>query len=97
MRPKVTVENITDSGVSRQVLTYAVVTGSGEVVSRRLGDVTTVTRGTKPASDFELRETTKDDMVNGTFVLRLPKDVEWATGTTVELNGTALSSICFWR
>ena len=92
---KVTIENITNSGVSRQVLTYAVVTGSGEVVSRRLGDVTTVTRGTKPASDFELRETTKDAMVNGTFVLRLPKDVEWATGTTVELNGTALALSAF--
>lgn len=88
---KVTIENVTNSGVSRQVLTYAVVTGSGEVVSRRLGDDTTVTRGTKPASDFELRETTKDAMVDGTFVLRLPKDVEWAAGTTVKLNGATLS------
>ena len=95
---KVTIENVTNSGVSRQVLTYAVVTGSGEVVSRRLGDVTTVTRGTKPASDFELRETTKDamsDATTGTFVLRLPKDVEWATGTTVKLNGTALAVSAF--
>ena len=95
---KVTIENITNSGVSRQVLTYAVVTGSGEVVSRRLGDDTTVTRGTKPASDFELRETTKDamsDATTGTFVLRLPKDVEWATGTTVKLNGTALAVSAF--
>ena len=92
---KVTIENVTNSGVSRQVLTYAVVTGSGEVVSRRLGDVTTVTRGTKPASDFELRETTKDAMVDGTFVLRLPKDVEWADGTTVELNGTDLDLSAF--
>ena len=95
---KVTIENITNSGVSRQVLTYAVVSGSGEVVSRRLGDVTTVTRGTKPASDFELRETTKDamsDATTGTFVLRLPKDVEWATGTTVKLNGTALAVSAF--
>ena len=92
---KVTIENITNSGVSRQVLTYAVVSGSGTVVSRRLGDVTTVTRGTKLASDFELRETTKDAMSNGTFVLRLPKDVEWAKGTTVELNGTALALSAF--
>ena len=95
---KVTIENITNSGVSRQVLTYAVVSGSGTIVSRRLGDVTTVTRGTKPASDFELRETTKDamsDATTGTFVLRLPKDVEWATGTTVKLNGTALAVSAF--
>lgn len=96
---KVTIENITNSGVSRQVLTYAVVSGSGTVVSRRLGDVTTVTRGPgKDASDFELRETTKDamsDATTGTFVLRLPKDVEWATGTTVKLNGTALAVSAF--
>lgn len=92
---KVTIENITNSGVSRQVLTYAVVSGSGTIVSRRLGDVTTVTRGTKDASDFELRETTKDAMSNGTFVLRLPKDVEWAAGTTVTLNGTPLAVSAF--
>lgn len=86
---KVTIENITNSGISRQVLTYAVISGSGNIVSRRLGDLETVTRGTKFASDFELRETTKNAMSNGTFVLRLPKDVEWASGTTVKLNGTA--------
>ena len=94
---KVTIENVTNSGISRQVVTYAVVSGSGTIISRRLGDVTTVTRGTKDASDFELRETTKDAMNNGTFVLRLPKDVEWVVGagngnTTVELNGAVLAT-----
>jgi hypothetical protein len=89
---KVTIENINDSGVSRQVLTYAVVSGSGEVVSRRLGSVESLTRGTGTASKFELREvdsSAMEESATGTFKLRLPKDVEWKTGTKIHFNGTA--------
>ena len=86
---KVTVEDIRNSGISRQVLTYAVVSGDGSVISRTLEDDVTLTRGTKDGADFELREATKDAIdKDGTFTLRLPKDVEWAAGTTVTLNGT---------
>lgn len=89
---KVTIENINDSGVSRQVLTYAVVSGSGEVVSRRLGSVESLTRGTGTASKFEIREVNSSAMevsTTGTFKLRLPKDVKWVSGTKIHFNGTA--------
>ncbi len=88
---KVTIENINDSGVSRQVLTYAVVSGSGEVISRRLGSVESLTRGTGTASKFEIREVNSsamEELATGTFKLRLPKDVEWKTGTKIHFNGT---------
>lgn len=88
---KVVIENIDNSGVSRQVLTYAVVSGSGEVVSRRLGSVESLTRGTGTASKFEIREVNSSAMeesATGTFKLRLPKDVKWTSDTEIYLNGT---------
>jgi len=87
---KVTIENIKDSGVSRQVLTYAVVSGSGEVVSRRLEDVKTVTRSAKAeGAEFELREVSAKAISTtsgASFKLRLPKDMSWNGDTKVSLN-----------
>lgn len=86
---KVTIENIANSGVSRQVLTYAVVTGSGSVISKRLTDVEVLTRGTDSAAEFELRETNSKAIETGVLEMRLPKDIVWAQGTKVYFNDSS--------
>lgn len=91
---KVTIEDLGNSGVSRQVLTYAVVSGSGSVISRRLEDVKTVTRSAQAVgAEFELREVSAKALstANGaSFKLRLPKDMSWnQADTVVTLNNVA--------
>ena len=87
---KVTIQDIANSGISRQVLTYAVVSGSGSVISRRLEDVKTVTRSANAdGAKFELREVSAKSISTtsgASFKLRLPKDMSWNTSTKVSLN-----------
>lgn len=95
---KVTIEDLGNSGVSRQVLTYAVVSGSGSVISRRLEDVKTVTRSAQAVgAEFELREVSAKAISTtsgASFKLRLPKDMSWnTTDTVVSLNNVATDVI----
>ena len=95
---KVTIEDLGNSGVSRQVLTYAVVSGSGSVISRRLEGVKTVTRSAQAVgAEFELREVSAKAISTtsgASFKLRLPKDMSWnTTDTVVSLNNVATDVI----
>lgn len=90
---KVTIQDVQNSGINRQVVTYAVVSGSGNIVARRLGDIEVLTRGESAAADFEIRETTANALTTGAteFVIQLPKDMEWNAGNMV-VSGPATSA-----
>jgi hypothetical protein len=88
---KVEINDVMNSDISYEKVTYAVVSGSGNLITKRLGDMEILTRGQSDASEFEIREVTANVLANGEFVIELPKDVEWLSTTTVTGAGATAS------
>lgn len=80
----VTIENVLGSSITRQTLTYAVVSGSGDFIVNTLESNVTIYRETKNVTDFEIREATAGAITAaGDVVFTLPKNVKWNTAGTV--------------
>ena len=84
---KVTVRNVTTTGITQETKVYAVVEGSGDFLSRTLEGAKTRVRGTVTGAQFEVRESSNGVLgANKTATFKLPKDTKWGTGTVVTFN-----------
>ncbi|WP_313016328.1 copper amine oxidase N-terminal domain-containing protein [Acetoanaerobium noterae] len=104
----VTIANVIGSSITRQTLTFAVVSGSGDFIVNTLESNKTVYRkANQNATDFEIREATSAAMKPGTVEFQLPKGVTWVydgasidkdvtttigTSTDLDLGTVSLSS-----
>lgn len=86
----VTIANVIGSSITRQTLTFAVVSGSGDFIVNTLESNKTVYRkAAQNATDFEIREATASAMKAGTVEFQLPKGATWDAATTI--SGTNLT------
>lgn len=84
---KVTVRNVTTTGITQETKVYAVVEGSGDFLSRTLEEAETRVRGTVTGAQFEVRESSNGVLgANKTATFKLPKDTKWDTDTVVIFN-----------
>ena len=85
---KVTVRNVTTTGITQETKVYAVVEGSGDFLSRTLEGAKTRVRGTVTGAQFEVRESSNGVLgANKTATFKLPKDTKWDdAGTVVTFN-----------
>lgn len=89
---KVTVRNVTTTGITQETKVYAVVEGSGDFLSRTLEGAKTRVRGTVTGAQFEVRESSNGVLgANKTATFKLPKDTEWTTGTVVTFNDSPIT------
>ena len=89
---KVTVRNVTTTGITQETKVYAVVEGSGDFLSRTLEEAETRVRGTVTGAQFEVRESSNGVLgANKTATFKLPKDTEWTTGTVVTFNDDSIT------
>ncbi|MBP2027126.1 hypothetical protein J2Z35_000920 [Acetoanaerobium pronyense] len=90
---KVQVRNV-NANVTNQTLTYAVVSGTGNIVVRALESEKTITRTSNAASVFEIREIDVDAFTGNTATLTLPRNFTWEAGTKVEkVVGTSTTNV----
>jgi len=86
----VTIANVIGSSITRQTLTFAVVSGSGNFIVNTLESNKTVYRkAAQNATDFEIREATPSAMKTGTVEFQLPKGATWDAATAI--SGTNLT------
>lgn len=89
---KVTVRNVTTTGITQETKVYAVVSGSGDFLSRTLEGAKTRVRGTVTGAQFEVRESSNGVLgANKTATFKLPKDTEWTTDTVVTFNDSPIT------